>query len=123
MIIAALFMGTVVVDVGNWYVHRRHLQTQVDAAALAAAGSFNGCFLTPTTANTNVTNTALLYAGDPSRQPTGAPATPINAQVTPDNTVHVVLNADDYWPTATTDGWTAANPAVGRRRTPRSRAP
>ena len=24
--------------------------------------------------------------------------------------VHVVLNSDDYWPTATTDGWTAANP-------------
>ena len=36
-IIALLFMGTVVVDVGNWFIHRRHLQTQVDAAALAAA--------------------------------------------------------------------------------------
>ena len=27
-----------VIDVGNWFEHRRHLQTQADAAALAAAG-------------------------------------------------------------------------------------
>ena len=26
------------IDVGNWFEHRRHLQTQADAAALAAAG-------------------------------------------------------------------------------------
>ena len=48
VLIVVLFLGTVVVDVGNWFVHRRHLQTQVDAAALAAATAFNGCFLTPT---------------------------------------------------------------------------
>src|SRR4051794_22462628 len=29
-----------VIDVGNWYEHRRHLQTQADAAVLAAAGDF-----------------------------------------------------------------------------------
>ena len=37
-----LAMGAVVMDIGNWYVHKRHLQTQVDAAALAAAPSFTG---------------------------------------------------------------------------------
>src|SRR5690242_6356331 len=69
-IIAVLFLGTVVVDVGNWYIHRRHLQTQVDAAALAAASDFTGCFLTDqSAANTNITNTALLYGGDINRQP------------------------------------------------------
>src|SRR5690242_1633257 len=82
-----LVLGTVVVDVGNWFIHRRHLQTQVDAAALAAAGSFNGCFLTQATANTNIANTALLYAGDTSRQPAGAPTPVLNTQVKPDNTV------------------------------------
>ena len=29
-----------VIDAGNWFEHRRHLQTQADAAALAAAGDF-----------------------------------------------------------------------------------
>src|SRR5690242_3563693 len=30
-----LALAVLVVDVGNWFVHHRHLQTQVDAAALA----------------------------------------------------------------------------------------
>ncbi|MDP9293909.1 MAG: pilus assembly protein TadG-related protein [Actinomycetota bacterium] len=33
-------MLTVVVDVGNWFEHRRHLQLQADAAALAGAQEF-----------------------------------------------------------------------------------
>ena len=103
-----------VVDVGNWFIHRRHLQTQVDAAALAAITDFTGCFLNQPGATTNVSNTSLLYAGDLNRQPTGAAAPALNPQVTPDTGggtgVHVLLNSDDYWPTATTDGWTAANP-------------
>ncbi|MDH5281136.1 MAG: Tad domain-containing protein, partial [Thermoleophilia bacterium] len=44
LLIPVLFaIGAVVVDVGNWYVHKRHLQTQVDAAALATATKFTGC--------------------------------------------------------------------------------
>ena len=38
-----LAIGSIVVDVGNWYVLKRRLQTQVDAAALAAGGVANGC--------------------------------------------------------------------------------
>lgn len=37
-----LFMGFVI-DVANWFEHKRHLQTQADAAALAGAGSFLSC--------------------------------------------------------------------------------
>ena len=37
---ALLGFGVLAVDVGNWYVHKRELQTQADAAALAGAGSF-----------------------------------------------------------------------------------
>ena len=33
-------LAAIVLDVGNWYVHKRHLQTQVDAAALAGGGEF-----------------------------------------------------------------------------------
>jgi Flp pilus assembly protein TadG len=36
---ALLGFGVLAVDVGNWYVHKRELQTQADAAALAGAGS------------------------------------------------------------------------------------
>ena len=30
-----------VIDIGNWFVHKRHLQMRADAAALAAAGDFS----------------------------------------------------------------------------------
>ena len=32
--------GIFVIDVGNWWVHKRHLQTQADAAALAGAREY-----------------------------------------------------------------------------------
>jgi Putative Flp pilus-assembly TadE/G-like len=35
-----LLLGVLAVDVGNWYVHKRELQTQADAAALAGAAYF-----------------------------------------------------------------------------------
>lgn len=34
-----VLIAVFVVDLGNWFVHKRHLQTQADAAALAAADS------------------------------------------------------------------------------------
>jgi hypothetical protein len=33
-------MGGLAVDVGNWFMHKRHLQVQADAGALAGAGKF-----------------------------------------------------------------------------------
>ena len=47
------------VDVANWFVHKRHLQTQADAAALAGAGVFTF----PSCDNTLIRNTALRYSG------------------------------------------------------------
>jgi hypothetical protein len=35
----ALLLASFVIDIGNWWVHKRHLQTQADAAALAGAGA------------------------------------------------------------------------------------
>jgi Flp pilus assembly protein TadG len=47
-----------VIDVGNWFEHKRHLQTQADAAALAAAGDFRiPCSDTP------IVNQAMQYSG------------------------------------------------------------
>jgi hypothetical protein len=35
-----IILMSFVVDIANWFVHKRHLQMQADAAALAAAGDF-----------------------------------------------------------------------------------
>lgn len=47
------------VDAANWFVHKRHLQTQADAAALAAGGMFTF----PSCDNALIRNTALQYSG------------------------------------------------------------
>jgi Putative Flp pilus-assembly TadE/G-like len=36
-----ILFASFAIDVGNWFVHHRHLQTQADAGALAAAGDFH----------------------------------------------------------------------------------
>jgi hypothetical protein len=90
-----LALGAIVVDVGNWYVHKKHLQTLVDAGALAAAPKFVGCsfqFGDPAAANHAIRDVALEYAGDPSRDPATR-----NRQHQEPNDVHVLLNSTRYW--------------------------
>ena len=89
--VLALF-ATFVLDVGNWFEHRRHLQTQADAGALAAGGQFNSCF--GAGGSTPVSNVARQYGGDPSY--TGA--TSYNAQVggTNKGAVSLVVNSKTY---------------------------
>jgi hypothetical protein len=77
-----------VVDVANWFEHKRHLQTQADAAALAGGGSFYiPC------ADDPIETEARKYAGDPSQ--------PIryNRQVPPteDGNIHVLINSVQFW--------------------------
>jgi hypothetical protein len=57
----ALIFGAFVIDVGNWFVHKRHLQVQADAAALAASSGFRF----PCDANANATIRAIAdtYGG------------------------------------------------------------
>jgi hypothetical protein len=77
-----------VVDVGNWFVHKRHLQMQADAGALAGGGVFTyPCIDAPIEANTR------KYAGDP-----GAIG-PLNLQVPPtdQSNIHVLINSTRYW--------------------------
>jgi len=50
LILFFVLLGSVAVDLGNWFVHKRHLQTQVDAAALAGGGLMGLCFARPATA-------------------------------------------------------------------------
>ncbi|HEX4745710.1 MAG TPA: Tad domain-containing protein [Gaiellaceae bacterium] len=90
-----LALGAIVIDVGNWYVHKKHLQTMVDAGALAGAPKFVGCsfqFGDPASANNAIREVALEYSGDPSRDP----ATRNRQHQEPDD-IHVLLNSTRYW--------------------------
>jgi hypothetical protein len=81
-----------VADVGNWFVHKRHLQMQADAGALAGGGSFTvPCSDSPIVAG------ARKYAGDP------AAPTPYNPQVSNQANVHVLVNSTSYWNQGGTD--------------------
>jgi hypothetical protein len=51
------------VEVGNWYVHRGHLQLQVDAAALAGGGLFGNCVQNAAKAGTLMEAEADKYVG------------------------------------------------------------
>jgi len=109
-----LLMGVITVDVGNWWVHKRHLQTQVDAAAFAAGPEFVGCFGDDQApANAAIASRALAYAGDTLRlgvPSSGAPGSTTNLQVQEPNDVRAVLNANRYWATGDpTDGSTLDN--------------
>src|SRR4051794_5692097 len=76
-----------VVEVGNWFEHKRHLQLQADAGALAGGGVFRlPCSDDPIEANTRA------YSGDPV---SGV----YNFQVAPtaSSNVHVLINSTSFW--------------------------
>jgi Flp pilus assembly protein TadG len=83
------------IDVGNGAEHRRHLQLQADAGALAAAQEFNGCFLDETAANGAIEATALSYAGADYNPQVGPGA---QARVDPR------INSTDYTAPSFSDG-------------------
>ena len=92
LLIPVLFgLGAIVMDIGNWYVHKRHLQTQVDAAVLASGTQLTTCPSDPGT-DALIRAEALKYAGDTLRDPTTA-----NLQLQEPNDVRVVLNSETYW--------------------------
>ena len=100
-----LTIGSIVVSAGNWYVLKRHLQTQVDMSALAGGQDFLGCSQDPAAAaaaNAVVNTSALKFSGDTLRTLT----TPYNLQLEDAGDQRVVLNSVNYWPDAgpATDG-------------------
>ena len=101
-----MLLGSIVLAIGNWFVHKRHLQTQVDAAVLATGADFTGCFLQPGPTNGIITTSAESYAGDTQRD-----STTTNLQVQEPNDVRVVLNSSDYYATSTAPDPT--NPTTG----------
>jgi hypothetical protein len=93
-----LILAAVVWDVGNWWVHQKHLQTKVDAAAFAGGGVWG--FPCGPDIDLNIETQARRYVGE-HMQADGAPfaATTFNPQVggTPGSKIHVVLNGDTWW--------------------------
>lgn len=109
MMASILLVAGFVIEVGNWFEHRRHLQMQVDSGALAAGTAFSGCFLDPTQTNDRIEATAHRYAGNtqypavfsnlfPSE---AVPDGPYNLQVDDPTRVQFSLNAGAYPPGAT----------------------
>ena len=103
---AFIAFGIFVIDVGNWWVHKRHLQTQADAAALAGAREFRF----PTCSNQDIVEEAVDYSGgvlaDPDVNYAGFDGNPLNynhqlaASVRPSGPtqgLHTQINTPDPW--------------------------
>jgi hypothetical protein len=58
-----LLFLSLTVDIGNWWVHKRHLQVQVDAAAFAGGALFGECFTDAAAANTAIYDEATRFGG------------------------------------------------------------
>ncbi len=78
------------VDVGNWFVHKRHLQNQADAAALAGGGAYTF----PVCDNSLITNTALQYSGKGDGTATYNPPADV---ATSQDRLHAEINSPDYF--------------------------
>ena len=73
-----------VIDVANWYVHKRHLQMQADAAALAAARDWAGTGCSDAT----ITSRAQEYGGGTYNQQIGGTAA---------SEIHMLINSTTYF--------------------------
>jgi Putative Flp pilus-assembly TadE/G-like len=91
---AVIGIAAVAIETGHWYVHKRHLQLQADAAALAGATAFNHCVADATAGNAAIVAYAHQYGGDPSPPSGYTPA--YNTQVSNSTNVIVNVNSDTY---------------------------
>lgn len=93
-----LLFVSFVVDIGNAWEHRRHLQTQVDAAALAGAQAMQNCFTGA--GDSAVFAAATEYAGATGTYHGTAYGTPLyNGQVggTNKGSVHVLFQSPTFF--------------------------
>jgi len=95
-----LIMAALVWDVGNWWTHRKHLQTKADAAAFAGGGVWG--FPCGGDSDARIVSEARKYVGPhegPFNQDFYTGVTSYNPQVggTPGSKIHVVLNGDNWW--------------------------
>ena len=65
-------IGSITMSVGNWYVLKRHLQTQVDAAVFAGGAAFTGCGQDPIATNMKIAQKRSSTRATPSAIPLGS---------------------------------------------------
>ncbi|MGH7539412.1 MAG: Tad domain-containing protein [Gemmatimonadota bacterium] len=100
-----MFLMAMTFDIGNWFVHARHLQTKVDASAFAGGGAWS--FPCATDSDTNAANTGIIdvarrYVGEHTTAagtPSPQNASAFNPQVGGAETrnLHAVFNGPDYF--------------------------
>jgi hypothetical protein len=86
-----LLAGVLAVDISNWNVHKRQLQIQADAGALAGASAFQ--FPCDSTVNSSVLSNAEQYAGDATY---GAGRVNTFDDI-PDSEHHVLYNSTTFY--------------------------
>ena len=102
-----LLFTALVVDVGNWFTHKRQLQNRADAGAFAAAVGYSknwqGCFASDPTiraaAARAIANAARQYSADPDPgdyTPDPIPASLYNDQIANQSKLDVVINSTDF---------------------------
>ena len=90
---ALVFIVAAVVDTANWFEHRRHLQLQADAAALAGAGSIS--LPLSSCSNATISAAAHNYGGADANNPTAL----YNAQIggVAASKLHILINSRGYF--------------------------
>ena len=114
MIPVLLLLAALVIDVGNWYTHKRQLQNRADAAAFAAAVEYGktwkACVQTAnptlkTKTAQEIANAARQYAADPDAAdynkpatiPVGMPPTSVyNSEIANQGKLDVAINSTSY---------------------------
>jgi Putative Flp pilus-assembly TadE/G-like len=88
-----LLICALLVDTGNWFVHKRQLQNRADAGALAAGVEYlsqlGRCQTDPPAAATDISDVAKRYAGDPDA---AVPGPKYNEQIANQSRVDVAIN-------------------------------
>ena len=99
-----LLMCGLVIDVGNWYTHKRQLQNKADAGALAAGVEYisqmANCKTAPGATGTALSNVAKNFAG--TNEATGG--TKYNQTINQQSNLTVVINATSATAADWTDG-------------------
>jgi Putative Flp pilus-assembly TadE/G-like len=91
-----LALCAVVIGVGNWFTHAKHLQTKADAGALAGGGVWEfPCGPSLGSVDVRIRDAARRYSGPSTVAPTGA----FNPQIggVPSSSIHTILNGPAWY--------------------------
>lgn len=101
-----ILLLALVMDVGNWYTHKRQLQNRADAAALAAGVAYAKNWKTcvkasdpsaQAAAGNEIADAARQYAGDPDPGDfTTPPSAEYNTEIADQSKLDVTINSTNY---------------------------